>query len=135
MIDVVDASNLERNLYLVQQLKELDDTGRAEEIETKLKVAREDALRKLKDKLELYEDGDKVIKFGKHKFGVNKQVLDLTIVYKNNSLQYHLTGTDFYETVTDKTLLNSRQLWVHRWELIKFCSNCKLNRRINKVKL
>ncbi|SFU70996.1 AAA domain (dynein-related subfamily) [Pustulibacterium marinum] len=96
---------------IVQQLKELDDTGRAEEIETKLKVAREDALRKLKDKLELYEDGDKVIKFGKHKFGVNKQVLDLTIVYKNNSLQYHLTGTDFYETVTDKTLLNSRQLW------------------------
>lgn len=96
---------------IIQQLKDLDDSGRAEEIETKLKVAREDALRKLKDKLELYEDGDKVIKFGKHKFGVNKQNLDLTIVYRNNELQYHLTGTDFYEEVTNSTLLNSRSLW------------------------
>ena len=96
---------------IIQQLKDLDDSGRAEEIETKLKVAREDALRKLKDKLELYEDGDKVIKFGKHKFGVNKQNLDLTIVYRNNELQYHLTGTDFYEEVTNPTLLNSRSLW------------------------
>ncbi|SHI34168.1 ATPase family associated with various cellular activities (AAA) [Mesonia phycicola] len=96
---------------IIQQLKDLEETGKAEEIETKLKVAREDALRKLKDKLELYEDGDSIIKFGKHKFGVNKQNLDLSIVYRNNELQYHLTGTDFYETVTNKTLLNARQIW------------------------
>ena len=96
---------------IIQQLKDLDNSGRAEELETKLKVAREDALRKLKDKLELYEDGDNVIKFGKHKFGVNKQTLDLTIVYRNHQLQYHLTGTDFYEEVTNPILLNSRSLW------------------------
>ncbi len=96
---------------IIQQLKELEDSGKAEELETKLKVAQEDALRKLKDKLELYEDGDKVIKFGKHKFGVNKQNLDLSIVYKNGVLQYHLTGTDFYEEVTDSILLNSKHLW------------------------
>lgn len=96
---------------IVVQLKELEDIGKAEEIETKLKTAREDALRKLKDKLDLYEDGDNVIKFGKHKFGVNKQTLDLSIVYKSNKLQYHLAGTDFYEDVTHPVLLNSRDLW------------------------
>lgn len=96
---------------LIEQLKELDDVGKAEAIQTQLKVAKEDALRKLKDKQELYEDGENIIKFGKHKFGVNKQVLDLTIIYKNDKLFYHLTGTDFYEEVTNDTLLQSQKYW------------------------
>ncbi len=96
---------------IINQLKELDDAGKAEAIETQLKVAKEDALRKLKDKQDLYEDGENVIKFGKHKFGVNKQILDLTIVYKNEELNYHLTGTDFYETIDNDTLLQSKKYW------------------------
>ncbi len=96
---------------IVNQLGELDDAGKAEAIETQLKVAKEDALRKLKDKQELYEDGENIIKFGKHKFGVNKQILDLTIVYKNNELQYHLTGTDFYDTIDNEILLQSKKYW------------------------
>ncbi|MGB5944178.1 MAG: DNA repair ATPase [Leeuwenhoekiella sp.] len=96
---------------IVQQLKDLDDSGKAEEIETGLKTAREDALRKLKDKQDLYEDGENVIKLGKHKFGVNKQQLDLTIVLKNGELNYHLTGTDFYQKLDNPILLNSRNLW------------------------
>jgi hypothetical protein len=96
---------------IVNQLKELDDVGKAESIETQLKVAKEDAIRKLKDKQELYEDGENIIKFGKHKFGVNRQVLDLTIVYKNNELYYHLTGTDFYEKIANETLLKSQKYW------------------------
>ncbi|TVZ22330.1 ATPase family protein associated with various cellular activities (AAA) [Dokdonia sp. Hel_I_63] len=96
---------------IVQQLKEQEDTGKAEEIETGLKTAREDALRKLKDKLDLYEDGDTVIRLGKHKFGVNKQPLDLTIVLKDGALNYHLTGTDFYQELSNETLLASRHIW------------------------
>ncbi|WP_435262174.1 DNA repair ATPase [Tenacibaculum sp. nBUS_03] len=96
---------------IINQLKELDDIGKAETIETQLKVSKEDSLRKLKDKQELYEDGENVIKLGKHKFGVNKQSLNLTIVYKNEGLFYHLTGTNFYEEITDKTLLSSKKYW------------------------
>ncbi|QYJ69165.1 DNA repair ATPase [Flavobacterium litorale] len=96
---------------LVQQLIDLDDTGKAEAIETALKSAREDALRKLKDKQELYEDGENIIRFGKHKFAVNKQPLDLTIVYKNGTLNYHLTGTDFYQELEDETMLSSKKYW------------------------
>ncbi|WP_405201481.1 DNA repair ATPase [Dokdonia sp. LLG6352-1] len=96
---------------IIQQLKEQEDTGKAEEIETGLKTAREDALRKLKDKLDLYEDGDTVIRLGKHKFGVNKQPLDLTIVLKDGALNYHLTGTDFYQELSNETLLASRHIW------------------------
>jgi len=96
---------------IIAQLKELEDAGKAEAIETALKTSREDALRKLKDKNELYEDGDNIIKLGKHKFGVNKQQLDLTIVYKDNALFYHLTGTDFYQELQNETLTKSRHLW------------------------
>ncbi|WP_369683446.1 DNA repair ATPase, partial [Nonlabens dokdonensis] len=96
---------------IVVQLKDLDDAGKAEAIETALKVAREDALRKLKDKNELYEDGDNIIKLGKHKFGVNKQQLDLTIVFKDNALFYHLTGTDFYQELHNEILTQSQGIW------------------------
>ncbi|WP_245833560.1 DNA repair ATPase [Nonlabens spongiae] len=96
---------------IVVQLRELEDAGKAEAIETALKTSREDALRKLKDKNELYEDGDNIIKLGKHKFGVNKQQLDLTIVYKDDALFYHLTGTDFYQELHNEVLTASKHLW------------------------
>ncbi len=96
---------------IVTNLKELDDAGKAEAIETGLKVAKEDATRKLKDKQDLYEDGENIIKLGKHKFGVNKQPLDLTIVYKDHTLKYHLTGTDFYQSIENETLLASEKYW------------------------
>lgn len=96
---------------IVGQLKELESVGKAEAIETQLKVAKEDALRKLKDKQELYEDGENIIRLGKHKFGVNKQPLDLSIVYKEETLYYHLTGTNFYQEVQDRTILKSEKYW------------------------
>lgn len=96
---------------IIKQLVELEDSGKSEEIETSLKTTRENALRKLKDKLDLYEDGDTVIRLGKHKFGVNKQPLDLSIVLKDGSPHYHLTGTDFYQELKDQILLNSTELW------------------------
>ncbi|HDZ06029.1 hypothetical protein LCGC14_0130040 [marine sediment metagenome] len=96
---------------IISQLQELDDSGKAEEIETQLKTAREDALRKLKDKLDLYEEGDSIIRLGKHKFGVNKQQLDLTIVFHNNELNYHLTGTDFYKKLNNDEFVKNRHLW------------------------
>jgi len=96
---------------IVAQLFELDDVGKAERIQTQLKTAKEDAARKLKDKQDLYEDGENVIKLGKHKFGVNKQTLDLTIVYREEALFYHLTGTDFYKEIKDANLAETKNLW------------------------
>ena len=96
---------------IAKQLQEMDDSGKAEEIQSLLKSAREDSLRKLKDKKELYEDGDNVIRLGKHKFGVNNQELDLTIVYADGGLKYHLTGTDFYQKIENETLIRSEEFW------------------------
>lgn len=96
---------------LTGQLIALEDTGKAEAIETQLKSVREDALRKLKDKQDLYEDGENIIRLGKHRFAVNKQPLDLTIVYKENKLSYHLTGTDFYQEIRGSSLDDLKKYW------------------------
>ncbi|MCV6631009.1 MAG: DNA repair ATPase [Flavobacteriaceae bacterium] len=96
---------------IVQQLFDLGDGGKAEMLETQLKTAKEEAVRQLKDKKDLFVDGQDIIRLGNHQFGVNRQQLDLTIVYKDQGLFYHLSGTDFYEPITDKVLLESKAYW------------------------
>lgn len=96
---------------IVEQLTEMEDISKAEMIETLLKTSKEDATRSLKDKKELYEDGENIIKLGKHKFRVNKQVLDLSIVYRDGILQYHLSGTDFYGKIDNPILEQSKKYW------------------------
>ncbi|MEJ1242292.1 DNA repair ATPase [Chryseolinea sp. T2] len=98
-----------RNLMV--ELKDLGDVAKAENLENLLKVSQETALRNLKDKTDLFADGQNIIALGTYKFIVNKQVLDLTIVRKNESLFYHLLGTSFYKEVTDESLYKHRAIW------------------------
>ena len=63
----------------VEELQVLDKAGEAEVSKVSSSI-REEAVRQLKDKQELYVDGQNVIQFGKHKFAVNAQPLDLTMV-------------------------------------------------------
>lgn len=96
---------------IVEQLKDLDDAVKVDDIQSRLKSTREDAVRQLKDKQELFVDGENVIKFGKHRFSVNVQALDLTTVLKEGQLLFHLTGTNFMEAVDDENLLATRHVW------------------------
>ncbi|MGC3943823.1 MAG: DNA repair ATPase [Chryseolinea sp.] len=98
-----------RNLMV--ELKDLGDVAKAENLENLLKVSQETALRNLKDKTDLFADGQNIIALGTYKFIVNKQVLDLTIVRKNDRLYYHLLGTSFYKEVTDESLYKHRAIW------------------------
>ena len=47
---------------------------------------REDAARQLKDRKELYVDGQNVIRFGKHSFGVNTRDLELSVVPRDGEM-------------------------------------------------
>jgi chemotaxis protein histidine kinase CheA len=62
---------------LARQLAELEDSAKSEEIQTLLKTSQQE-VRKLKDKKEIYADGESVIALGDYKFAVNQQKLDLT---------------------------------------------------------
>ncbi|MGN6439960.1 MAG: DNA repair ATPase [Agriterribacter sp.] len=96
---------------LVEDLRKLGDVAKAENLENLVKVAQENALRSLKDKTDLFVDGQNIIALGGYKFVVNKQVLNLTIVRRNEQLFYHLIGTSFYKQVTAETLYQYRTIW------------------------
>ncbi len=96
---------------IITQLTELDDSNKANAIQTQLKTLREEAIRQLRDKQDLFVDGQNIIKFGRHKFSVNVQPLDLTIVQDNGDMKFHLTGTNFYDDITDNDFLNTKDVW------------------------
>jgi hypothetical protein len=96
---------------IVDQLRALDDAVRVEEIQSRLKTTREEVIRQLKDRQELYDDGGETIRLGKHKFAVNNQPLDLTTVIREGELCLHLTGTQFFEPLYDVDLVAARDLW------------------------
>lgn len=96
----------------VEQLRELNAQVKADDIEAKFKAIVEQGLRSLRDKTDIFEEGGTVIKLGpRHKFSVNTQELDLTILPRNNQLTVHLTGTDFFEPLDDATLNELRDYW------------------------
>ena len=97
---------------IIEQLTDLEDTVKSGEIQARLKTIREDAVRQLKDRQELFVDGKNVIQFGEHKFSVNTQQLDLTMVLRDGEMFYHLSGTDFFEQVGDEAFLKTRPVWI-----------------------
>ncbi len=95
----------------IKQLGELGDTNKAGDIQTQLKTIQEESLRQLRDKQDLFSSSGDSIKFGRHSFSVNTQSLDLTMVPKGDDMYYHLTGTGFFEKVTDAKFLETRPVW------------------------
>ena len=102
---------IEKVRDIIDQLTELDDSVRVDDIQSRLKSIREDATRQLKDRQELFVGGENVIKMGDHHFNVNVQALDLTTVLRDDQMQLHLTGTNFFETIDDEQLLATRDVW------------------------
>jgi hypothetical protein len=102
---------IEKIRDIVEQLKDLDDTVKVDDIQSRLKTVREDAVRQLKDRQDLYVEGEMVIRLGSHRFSVNTQALDLTTVLRDGQMCQHLTGTNFFEPIRDERLLATREVW------------------------
>ncbi|MEP4077913.1 DNA repair ATPase [Haloferula sp.] len=96
---------------IIAQLTELDDPVKADDLRTQLKTLREDGVRQLKDKKELYVDGQNVLRFGKHAFSVNTQPLEATIVPHDEGMAFHLSGTKYFEPITAPEFLATREAW------------------------
>ncbi|MGB3467160.1 MAG: DNA repair ATPase, partial [Cyclobacteriaceae bacterium] len=102
---------IEKIRKIVEELRDIGDSVKAEDILSQLKSAKEDAVRQLKDRSELYVDGEDLVKFGEYNFAVNQQNLDLTIVPRNGEMYYHLTGTSFFERIDDNEFNSLKDLW------------------------
>ncbi|MFG3116744.1 DNA repair ATPase [Streptomyces sp. NPDC048197] len=85
----------------ITELRELGDQVRAEELDARVEAARQEAARSLRDRTDLYADGGETIRLGRHRFAVNTQPLDLTLVPHEDGMAFALTGTDYRAPVTD----------------------------------
>ena len=96
---------------LAEQLMGLGETVRADDLVGKLKSGRDGAARQLRDKTELFAEGDNIIKLGQHHFTVNTQSLDLTLLQRGEMMTLHLSGTDFFAPIEDPKLNDMREFW------------------------
>ena len=102
---------VEKVRQTVQDLLNLGDPVKADDIQSRLKTVKEDAVRQLKDRAELFTDGGQALKFGPYAFTVNTQPLELTVVLREGDLHYHLTGTNFFQKITDPAVMAARAVW------------------------
>ena len=126
---------IEKVREIIKELEDIGDTVKSEDIISRLKTLKEDALRQLKDRSELFVAGQDIIKFGAHKFTVNTQPLDLTVVNKQDALFFHLSGMDFFERIEgDNVMIYLDDIQHCNPEFLqKFISLCDAQRKIEGV--
>lgn len=130
---------------LIGQLNDINDPLKADDLGAQLKAAKEQGIRSLRDKQDIFEDGGSTIKLGKHKFSVNNQALDLTLLPRDDGLFCHLVGTDFFEAVNDPRLNELKPYWqqnlvsenkyVSRAEFLTFVIIQDAERQVNDLSL
>ncbi|WP_405613950.1 DNA repair ATPase [Streptomyces sp. NBC_01508] len=93
------------------ELRELGDRVRAQELDGRLTSARQEAARALRDRTDLYADGGATIRLGRHTFAVNTRTPELTLVPQGDRTALTLTGTDYRAPVTDPAFEATRPYW------------------------
>ena len=96
---------------MVSRLQSLGDATRSDELESKLKTAKQDSVRAVRDRIELTGGDGKLIALGAHRFTVNTQHLELTMLGDSEGMRFVLTGTDYAERVEDARFAETRQYW------------------------
>ncbi len=95
----------------IDDLRALGAAVAADDLDTRLKTARDQALRTVRDRHELVADDGQTLRLGRHTFTINRQSLDLTLVPKDSSLAFHLSGTDYFSPVEDTRLDTLKPYW------------------------
>lgn len=87
---------------LGERLLDLQESVKADDLQARLKAAQDHALRAMRDKTELIEGDGRLLRLGpRHRFSINTQALDLTLLPRGDELWLHITGTDFFECLRD----------------------------------
>ncbi|WP_242908799.1 DNA repair ATPase [Actinomadura terrae] len=93
------------------ELRTLGDHVRAEELDGRVKAARQEAGRALRDRLDLYADGGETLRLGRHRFAVNTRPAELTLVPHAGTMAFAVTGTDYRAEVRDEPFQRTRPFW------------------------
>ncbi|HUR07954.1 MAG TPA: AAA family ATPase, partial [Nonomuraea sp.] len=92
------------------ELRGLGDAVRAEELDGRVKAAQQEAGRALRDRLDLFSDGGETLRLGRHRFAVNTQPIDLTLVPHDGAMHFAITGTD-YRSPAPAAFADTQPFW------------------------
>ncbi|WP_368857560.1 AAA family ATPase, partial [Streptomyces sp. GbtcB6] len=96
---------------LAGELRDLDDQVRAQELEDGLSGAVRTALRELRDRADLSEDGGATVRLGRHRFAVRREPVELTLQPDGDGLAFVVTGTGYRRSADLPELLAGREFW------------------------
>ncbi|MDG4820710.1 DNA repair ATPase [Asanoa sp. WMMD1127] len=96
---------------VADELRALGDAVRGEELDGRVKAARQEAGRALRDRVDLFRDGGETIQLGRHRFAVNTQAIELALVPHDGRLAVAVTATDFRAPVDDPEFDSTREFW------------------------
>ncbi|GAA1877572.1 DNA repair ATPase [Asanoa iriomotensis] len=96
---------------VADELRALGDAVRGEELDGRVKAARQEAGRALRDRVDLFRDGGETIQLGRHRFAVNTQAIELALVPHDGALAVAVTGTDYRAPVDDPEFATTREFW------------------------
>ncbi|MHB9860578.1 DNA repair ATPase [Streptomyces sp. YIM S03343] len=93
------------------ELRDLDEQVRAQELEDGLLDAVRTALRELRDRADLTEDGGAAVRLGRHRFAVRREPVELTLQPDGDGLAFAVTGTGYHRSAHLPELLTGREFW------------------------
>ncbi|NRA60178.1 MAG: DNA repair ATPase [Psychrobium sp.] len=96
---------------LVTQLRQLDDNVRADDIEAQLKNAKDQGVRSLRDKLDIFSADGSLVTIGHHQFSVNKTALELTLLPRDDNMLLHISGSEYFEDLDAELFKGTEYLW------------------------
>ncbi|MDY0810624.1 DNA repair ATPase [Kitasatospora purpeofusca] len=96
---------------LAGQLADLGDPVRAEEVAGRLRAARQQAHRALRDRADQAGDGPGTLRLGRHLFTTVTQRPELTLVHRQGHPAFTLTGTGYHQPVTDPDYAATERFW------------------------
>ncbi|MGP4844566.1 DNA repair ATPase [Marinobacter sp. 1Y8] len=125
---------------MAQELRNIGANMEADDCEGRLRSERDSALRSVRDRADIYEEGGQVIRLGpRHRFSVNHQEVDLMLVPRDDRIMLHMTGTQYYEPIEEPRLEALRGYWdmsypsesatVYRGEFLAFMVMEELSRQ------
>lgn len=96
---------------LIDDLRAIGAAVPADELDTRLKTARDQAVRAVRDQRELAAADGNTLRLGRHAFTIHRQPLEMTLVAKDGGVLFHITGTDYFAPASDEKLSALARFW------------------------
>lgn len=97
---------------LILQIRELGDISMSEDLSGQLRKIEKDAIKKVRDDLDLFDSNGTVLKLGSYRFAVNKRPFEVVLIKRDGKVFTHIETTDYYKEV-DLSVIDTHlhQFW------------------------